>query len=416
LDEPDVAARPRSFVARLRARDPRALAWLALAIYLCALGVSATVRTQGDFNVYYRTGNRVLHGGEIFQAADSDRFLYAPIYAIAIAPLAILPRHAAQFVFFAINAFALIQLVVGAGVMFFGREQALKAALIAVPVALCFRFVDNNFEHGQVNLAVLAMVVWSIVYAGEDRPILSGAMLAAASLIKPFAWLAALCVWRKGRVSVFIAAAGAVVILLALPAIFWGPSGCIDETLAWISTGASMSERYRTMLTNQSAAAAIARLMKPAGATDSAIPAAARWIANAVELGLVATSAAMVGRFADVPLGRRDDRGRPSWKIGLAAMFCVMPGWAPISWKSYFAALIVPYMALVSMLWTDARDRAPRAAIAMFSLSAILNLAPGNYLNRAALFYSAHLLSSMLALGALMVMALRRDQAPTSEG
>src|SRR5512135_3032450 len=105
----------------------RQFAWLALGAYLVGLGISATFRSQGDFNVYYRAGYRVLHGLAIYPPDDSDRFLYAPIFAIGFAPLAALPRHLAQFVFFAINAFSLIELILGAGVMLFGRARRLPA-------------------------------------------------------------------------------------------------------------------------------------------------------------------------------------------------------------------------------------------------------------------------------------------------
>ena len=169
--------------------SPRArqFAWLAMGIYIAGLGISATLRAQGDFNVYYRAGHRVLHGLAIYPPADSDRFLYAPIFAIGFAPLAALPRHVAQFVFFAVNAFSLIELIIGAGVILFGRERRLPAALIVVPVLLSFRFIDNNIEHGQINLPTLALIVWAIIYADESRDAWAGLMLAAAILIKPFA-------------------------------------------------------------------------------------------------------------------------------------------------------------------------------------------------------------------------------------
>ena len=143
----------------------RQLAWLAVGVYLVGLGISATFRAQGDFNVYYRAGHRVLLGHAIYPPDDSDRFLYAPIFAIAFAPFALLPRHLAQFVFFAINAFSLIELILGAGVILFGRDRQLPAALIVVPVLLSFRFIDNNFDHGQINLPTLALIVWAIIYA-----------------------------------------------------------------------------------------------------------------------------------------------------------------------------------------------------------------------------------------------------------
>jgi len=47
------------------------------------------------------------------------------------------------------------------------------------------------------------------------------------------------------------------------------------------------------------------------------------------------------------------------------------------------------------------------SAWTLFALSLLLNLATGNYLNRIALFYSAHFLSSLLALAAVFALWLR---------
>src|ERR1700676_3831388 len=50
----------------------RQLAWIAIGVYLVGLGISATFRAQGDFNVYYRAGHRVLLGHAIYPADDSS--------------------------------------------------------------------------------------------------------------------------------------------------------------------------------------------------------------------------------------------------------------------------------------------------------------------------------------------------------
>ena len=239
----------------------RQLAWLAIAVYLAGLGISATFRAQGDFNVYYRAGHRVLLGHAIYPPDDSDRFLYAPIFAIGFAPLALLPRHLAQFVFFLINAFSLIELILGAGVILFGRERQLPAALIVVPVLLSFRFIDNNFDHGQINLPTLALIVWAIAYADESHDASAGLMLAAAMLIKPFAVLAAIHLAIRKRFFTLGWAVVAGVALLVVPVVIFGPRGWIDQTAAYLTAIASMTNRYRTMLTNQSAVSAVARLM-----------------------------------------------------------------------------------------------------------------------------------------------------------
>src|SRR5208283_3443226 len=207
--------------------SPRArwFAWLAIGIYIVGLGVSATLRTQGDFSVYYRAGHRALHGLAIYPPADSDRFLYAPIFAIGFAPLAALPRHVAQFVFFAVNAFSLIELIIGAGVILFGRERRLPAALIVVPVLLSFRFIDNNIEHGQINLPTLALIVWAIIYADESRDAWAGLMLAAAILIKPFGLLAALHLAIRRHFAALGWTVAAGIALLVVPIVVFGPHG-----------------------------------------------------------------------------------------------------------------------------------------------------------------------------------------------
>ena len=164
-------------MTKIDAERARRLAWLALGIYLLGLGISAVLRNQGDFHVYYRTGHRVLRGLAVYPATDKDRFLYAPIFAIAFAPFALLPRHAAQGAFFLINAWALVALITGTAAMLFGRERRLSALMLTAPVILSFRFIGNNIDHGQINLPVLALSVWAIIYAREDRPRIAGAML-----------------------------------------------------------------------------------------------------------------------------------------------------------------------------------------------------------------------------------------------
>jgi hypothetical protein len=54
---------------------------------------------------------------------------------------------------------------------------------------------------------------------------------------------------------------------------------------------------------------------------------------------------------------------------------------------------------------------APKTVWALLALSVLFNLATGNYLNRVALFYSAHFISSLLALAATFVLWLKTEAA-----
>jgi hypothetical protein len=370
-----------------------------MAIYIVGLGISATLRKQGDFNVYYRTGHRVLHALAIYPPDDSDRFLYAPIFAIAFAPLAAMPRHLAQFVFFAINAFALVEFILGAGVILFGRERRLPAALIVLPVLLAFVFIDNNIEHGQINLPTLALIVWTIVAAEESRNASAGAMLATAILIKPFAVLAALYLLVRGRFAVLGWTIIAGVALLAAPIVFFGPHRWIEQNAAYLTAMASMTNRYRTMITNQSAVSAVARLL------SLQIDAEASPIPTIAGMGLEIILVAAVLFWDSKGREPKPLRGR----LALCGLFCLMPSFAPISWKSYYAAMLLPYMALVAALLTDRADdqKADRVVWTLFGLAIALNYLPELHWNRLALFYSAHFFSSILTLAALFILWLR---------
>jgi len=278
--------------------------------------------------------------------------------------------------------------------------------LIVVPVLLSFRFIDNNFDHGQINLPTLALIVWAIIYADESRDTWAGLMLAAAILIKPFAILGALHIAIRKRFEVLGWTVAAGIALMLVPILVFGPREWTDQTVAYATAIASMTNRYRTMLTNQSAVSAVARLMSlriGAAAETSSIPTI---VGMGIELILIAALTLWDWMI--------DESGNFASCLALCGFFCLMPSFAPISWKSYYAALLLPYMALTAAVWTDrpAGQRAPIAVWSLFALSVLFNLATGNKLNRLALFYSAHFISSLLALAAVFVLWLKIEAAP----
>jgi hypothetical protein len=390
----------RALTDAARARRLAQVAWIAVGVYLIALGVVAVLRVQGDFNVYYRAGSRVLHGETIYRLDESSHFLYAPIFALAFAPFAALPLRAAQFAWYLVSAASLIALILGSSRMLFGRARRLEAALIVVPVLLSARFIGNNIEHGQINLPTLAMVVWAIVLGEEAHPAASGALLATSILIKPFAILAALFLLleRKWRPIVYSVAFG--IILLLAPILVWGPSRAVAETDAYLRVVSSMTDRYTLMLTNQSASSAIARLMSLGAARGAGPSPLAICLGIAIEIAMVA---AVVFWFLRTPDGEPRVGTLPH-RFQLVALFCIMPSLVPISWKSYYAALLVPYMLLTYVLWTDRppNSATPTLTLALVAVSVILNWIPGTRANHFALFFSAHFFSSIVLLTAIV--------------
>ena len=378
-------------------------AWIAIGIYLLGLGISAVLRVQGDFNVYYRAGARVLNGEAIYRLDESSHFLYAPIFAIMFAPFAMLPLRAAQFAWYLISAASLIAFIIGSARMLLGRDRV-NASMLVIPVALSAVFINNNIEHGQINLPTLALIVWSIVLAEEDRALASGVALAVATLIKPYAALAALFLLLESKWRPILYSIVAGIILLLAPVLVFGPSGTIATTSAYLQVVSSMTERYTMMLTNQSATSAVARLMSLGAPTDAPPSHLALYAGTALELALVV---AIVIWFL---CGRVSERGKFSkpHRFQLAALFCIMPSLVPISWKSYYAALLVPYMLLTALVWPDKPSAysPPGLTLALIALSVILDWIPGRRANHLAMFFSVHLISSLLVLAALATAAV----------
>jgi len=378
----------------------RRLGWSAVTLYLCGLGIAAVLRTQADFNTYYRAGIVAAQGGNFYDPKYNIGFLYAPIFGIGFVPFGMLPLKAAQAAWFAVNAAALVALIFGAGRLLFGRRRRLPAALIVLPVLFSARFIDNNIEHGQIDLITFALLTWGIALAEEGRPRPGGAMLAAAIMIKPFATLGALYLMLRRRLDALGWMIAAGVVLLILPMLFFG-SRSFDVTVSYLHAVAAMSGRFRTMLTNQSATSAVARLLEAPGAADR--------VSVMLGIGLEAALVAAVSWW--VVASRGDGAGAPAGcangnllsRLALCGLFCIMPSFAPVSWKHYYVALLIPYMALLSGMWIDkpAQREAPIAAWTLMILSIVLNLETGHRLMHLALFYSVHFVSSLMLLAAL---------------
>jgi hypothetical protein len=132
---------------------------------------------------------------------------------------------------------------------------------------------------------------------------------------------------------------------------------------------------------------------------------AALLIGTGIELAFVAAAATWVART-------RDDSGED--RFALAALFCVMPSIVPVSWKSYYAALLVPYMLVLAELTSNVEGRGQSAAYALLVISVVLNWTPGSRPNHIALFYSAHFLSSLMLFACVVVTCRDRNSSAAS--
>jgi hypothetical protein len=227
--------------------DRRAIlaAWIVVGIYLLGFAISAVIRWQNDFYIYRDAGLRAVLDQRIYDLDALNPFQYAPIYAVFFIPFSWLPVHWAQALWFLISmGAALPALILGSGRLLFGAASKLRADLIVVPLFLCTRFILPSFDKGQIDLLVLAMTAWGLVFANESRALPGGALLAASILIKPLAFAPLVYLFFRRRWSSIGSFICFTLLLLVLPAVIFGAARTLSETRDYL---VSLSGRMNTL-------------------------------------------------------------------------------------------------------------------------------------------------------------------------
>ncbi len=132
------------------------LLWALLALALGWAALRGYLRGGQDFRVFHHAGKLVLAGRwDLLYTDGPDRYLYAPGFALLIAPLSALPVSAALGLWLAGTLAAL------AG-MFRHLSRRYGAVAVLFAGIFSFRALAIDLRYGQVNLWILAAAVWAI--------------------------------------------------------------------------------------------------------------------------------------------------------------------------------------------------------------------------------------------------------------
>ena len=202
---------------------------LGLVTLLLILGARAAFNEglTGDFPIYFRAADAVLHGRTLQQAADQG-YLAPPLCATIMAPLALLSQALAAQVWTGLT------LVLFAAMIGFGaRDTAARWALprgafhalaVATVASLCsFGQLRAELRNGQVDGLLAAGFVFGLVLL-DRRPTLAGAFIGFAANIKYTAVALVPYLLVRGRIRAAASAAASTLAFAMLPAIVsgWG--------------------------------------------------------------------------------------------------------------------------------------------------------------------------------------------------
>jgi hypothetical protein len=307
-------------------------AQLAAAAVLLGLALAFVLRIQhqmADFEVYWRAGERALAGGALYRAEDGHYQLkYLPAFALAMAPVALLPLAAAKAVWFAGSVASIAILVRLSVTLWPGRESPrLLAAAVVVVMA---KFYLHELTLGQTNalMAVLVMLALGGLGIGRDRR--AGLLLALAVLVKPYAiaFLPYLAFRRRWASSVWMLAG--VGIALVVPAVFYGMAGNRQLLADWIGTLRASTAPTLIGQDNVSVWAMYAKWVGPGA------------MATALAAGTVAVMAMLVAWIARAGAGPR----RREY-LEVAAILLTLPLASPQGWD-YVLLIATPVVVILT--------------------------------------------------------------------
>jgi alpha-1,2-mannosyltransferase len=282
--------------------------WVPFLLFAVVMSTDLHLRASslGDWEIFRSAARSVLHGHSPYPAAvpaalaHNDRFVYPPITAFLVAPLAVLPDEAGRVLVMLLTLGCVLLALRLLGV----RDwRCYGLALLTAPVL-------DTVSLGALSSAILLGVAAAWRY--RDRLYVAGPVTAVTAVAKLFAW--PLFIWllvtRRLRTA-FVAAALAVVLLLG----------------GWAAIGFAGLRGYPHLLRVLSRVEAVQSyslvgLLRLGGATATALTAVL------VAAVIVAIAVAARGEGGD----------RRSFAVAVAgALFAT-----PVLWLHYLVLLFVP--------------------------------------------------------------------------
>lgn len=194
-----------------------------------------------DFEVYYRTAQRMFAGDEIYRIASDDYYIYkyAPTASILFMPLTILPLWSAKIIYWGgltfLLGFILQKLYEQINNENINKTRLNKNAIIFALLTILIH-VHSELTLGQVNILLLAFYVFIIFAIKKNKQILAAFLLAISIFIKPFGLIFLPYLFLKKKYRLLLYIAGFMLLLFVLPLLFY-PSfdSFIALNHAWIN-------------------------------------------------------------------------------------------------------------------------------------------------------------------------------------
>jgi hypothetical protein len=344
-----------------------------------------------DYSLWYWAGRQVLENGDLYmrQTRGTLDFIYPPLPAVLLAIPSLFGKIPFYLALSILNsvAWAITSQLSNA---LAGSERIPAPWLAALPGFATVTFVFDQYDLGQPNLVLLALMLLGFWLMQKGRPVWGGGMFALATAIKvfPVAVLPYL-LWRRRWAASASMIACTLLLLYVVPAPVRGFERNAAEFKTWFTAmvgsssekGFGQRDEQNWSWVNQSLIAVTHRLVRPINyyldepqkkpATMNVVSVdykTANWIVLAVA-GLVG-----LGFILVIPARQRMTPRSTGEELGI--LFCLMTVASPLSREYYFVWLFMPLTVLAHRAAFDDRPHVRTATWALLGVvMAVLALA-----------------------------------------
>jgi hypothetical protein len=385
----------------------------AFAVFLLAFGglveqrSAFLTRRMGDLDVFLRAAWAVRTGNDPYTVASNNdwHYLYPPLYAILLTPLADPPPGQDQTGYVP-YAWSVAICYLGSVLFLFWGAHALASALEEQaadwgirtqprfcqrwwalrlwPIFACWMPIGHTLSRGQVTLTVLALLCAALAGWLRGRNFRAGAWLGLAICIKVIpVYLLVYPLWKRDVRGLAGCAASLLVGLVVVPVLTFGP----DKTMAHYDTYAHVffapffnlggEEQRNTLLDDEILGSMNA---SPSVGVKNALfnwmypdpherprhmPSVGNWLYAA--LGVAMTFLTLWPGTLARGTGRSDERRRLGF--GLAGLILLMAIFSPVCHPHYLAFCLPLVACLIFDTWQfRATIRLPRMLVAAFTV------------------------------------------------
>jgi hypothetical protein len=188
--------------------------------------------TDMDYRTWFKAGQTVLQGGDIYPHAQIFPFMYPPTCALLLAVPAFFGEATLILILASLNTMAWILCIRFSSALM--SEQRFQNAHIVIANFIVIPFVWSSYHLGQPSLVLLALMLGAFLSLRHGHEILAGALVALAVAIKAFPLLAIFyLIYRRYWTAAISLVIALVILLFLLPIPFRGVQRTLSDVRDW---------------------------------------------------------------------------------------------------------------------------------------------------------------------------------------